>query len=220
MHSWSIFHTHPTAMPPWTSLSLSIWPDPSQFPHHFCWYHSWWVPTLLWSHFSFSFCSCSILCPSDLCGAGRMYHKWIHSTPKWHGEHPRYDTVFIETNPELSGMQGMAIGHVFLFFSLTFWDVLYPCTLIHWHSLVRDGPDKDTRLWVVKLEFKCNSHCNLAVVHLESIAQGAHLIGVYSSAFLPEGFHFSYSLDVFHAYFVNCYADHHTHKFLTSANVI
>jgi hypothetical protein len=106
------------------------------------------------------------------------------------------------------------------FFSFTFWDVHYPCALIHWHSTVGDEPDEDTRLWVVKPEFTPNGHRNLAIVHLESIARGAHLIGVYGSAFLPEGFHFSYSLDVFRAYFVNCYADHHTHKFLTSTTLI
>jgi hypothetical protein len=149
-----------------------------------------------------------------------MYCEWIRFTPKWHGEHPQYDTVFIETNLELSGMRGMAIGRVFLFFSFTFWDVHYPCALIHWHSTVGDEPDEDTRLWVVKPEFTPNGHRNLAIVHLESIARGAHLIGVYGSAFLPEGFHFSYSLDVFRAYFVNCYADHHTHEFLTSTTLI
>ena len=69
---------------------------------------------------------------------------------------------------------------------------------------------------MVKPDFKANGSRSLAVVHLKSISQGAHLIGVYGSSFLPEGFHYANSLDLFQAYFVNCYVDHHTHEFLTT----
>ena len=153
--------------------------------------------------------------PSDLCGAGGMYRECIHSTPIWRGAAPRYDTVFIETDAELPGMRGMTVGRVFLFFSFTFRDAHYPCALVHWYHTVGTEPDEDTGLWVVKPKYT-NGHQNLAVIHLDTIARGAHLIGVYGSSFLPEGFHFSHSLDLFRAYFVNCFADHHTHEFLTS----
>ena len=76
-------------------------------------------------------------------------------------------------------------------------------------------PDEETGLWVVKPDFEANGSHSLAVVHLESISQGAHLIGVYGSSFLPERVHFANSLHLFHAYFDNRYADHHTHEFLT-----
>ncbi|KAJ7856063.1 hypothetical protein B0H14DRAFT_3085331 [Mycena olivaceomarginata] len=55
----------------------------------------------------------------------------------------------------------------------------------------------------------------VAIVPMDSIARGAHLIGVYGTAALPEDFHFSDSLDAFNTYFVNPYADHHMHEFLT-----
>ena len=152
--------------------------------------------------------------PSDICGAGGMYREHIRSTPAWHGEHPRYDTVFIKTGRELPGMGGLAVGRIFLFFSFTFQDVHYPCALVHWYSLVGLEPDGETGLWVVKPDFKADRSRSLAVVHLKSISRGAHLIGVYGSSFLPEGFHFNNSLDLFRAYFVNRYADHHTHEFL------
>ena len=153
--------------------------------------------------------------PSDICGAGGMYHECIRSTPVWHSEYPRYDTVFIETDRDLPGMEGLAVGRVFLFFSFTFQDVHYPCALIHWYSSVGLEPDEETGLWVVKPDFEANGSRSLAVVHLESISWGAHLIGVYGSSFLPERVHFANSLDLFRAYFVNRYADHHTHEFLT-----
>jgi hypothetical protein len=154
--------------------------------------------------------------PSDLCGAGGMYREQIHSTPIWRGASPRYDTVFVETDPELPGMRGMTIGRVFLFFSFTFRDAHYPCALVHWYPTVGTEPDEDTMLWVVKPKYKTNGHRDLAIIHLDTIARGAHITGVYGSSFLPEGFHFSHSLDLFRAYFVNCFADHHTHEFLTS----
>ncbi|KAJ7802465.1 hypothetical protein B0H14DRAFT_2385472, partial [Mycena olivaceomarginata] len=50
---------------------------------------------------------------------------------------------------------------------------------------------------------------------LPCLLRGAHLIGVYGTAALPEDFHFSDSLDAFNIYFVNPYADHHMHEFLS-----
>ena len=151
--------------------------------------------------------------PSDLCGAGGMYRERIHSTPTWRGAAPRYDTVFFETDPELPGMRGMTVGRVF--FSFTFQDVHFPCALIHLYPTVGTEPDEDTGLWVVKPKYKTNGCRSLAIIHLDCIVRGAHITGVYGSSFLPEGLHFSHSLDIFRAYFVNCFADHHTHKFLT-----
>jgi hypothetical protein len=54
--------------------------------------------------------------PSDLCGAGGMYRERIRSNPNWRGEYARRDTMFIETNADLNGMQGMVIGRALLFF--------------------------------------------------------------------------------------------------------
>ncbi|KAI0004338.1 hypothetical protein BJV74DRAFT_876020 [Russula compacta] len=135
---------------------------------------------------------------SDLCGAG---------------EYARHDTMFVETNADLDGMQGMAIGHALLFFSFTFRDCYYPCALVHW-LVPGDEPDKDTGLWVVQPEFGANGRHTLAVIHLDCVARGAHLLPVYGSSFIPEDFHFSDALDAFRAYFVNRHIDHHSHDFI------
>jgi hypothetical protein len=99
-------------------------------------------------------------------------------------------------------MQGMAIGHALLFFSFTFHDCYYPCALIHW-LVPGDEPDEDTGLWVVQPKFGANGRCTLAVIHLDCVARGAHLLPVYGLSFIPEDFYFSDALDAFHAYFVN-----------------
>lgn len=155
--------------------------------------------------------------PSDLCGAGGMYHERIRSLPAWQGEYARRDTVFIETDSSVPGMLGMCVGRVLLFFSFMHEGQYYPCALVHWFVPVGSATDDETGFWVVKPEFTHNGQRHLAVIHLDCIARGAHLIGVYGSAFLPDDFHFSFSLDVFHSYYVNTYADHHTHEFLNIA---
>ncbi|KAH9988442.1 hypothetical protein BJV74DRAFT_885330 [Russula compacta] len=131
--------------------------------------------------------------PSDLCGAGGMYRERIRSNPNWRGEYAWRDTMFVETNADLDGMQGMAIGRALLFFSFTFRDCYYPCALVHW-LVPGDEPDEDTGLWVVQPEFGANGRRTLAVIHLDCVARDA--------------------LDAFRAYFVNRHIDHHSHDFI------
>lgn len=152
--------------------------------------------------------------PSDLCGAGGMYREMIRANPNWRGEYARYDTVFVETNAELQGMLGMVIGRTLLFFSFEWHGIEYPCALVHWLVPVGDTPNDVTGMWVVKPEFEGNRR-SLAVVHIDCIVRAAHLLPVFGSSALPEDFHFSVSLDVFRSYFINKYADHHVHEFLS-----
>ena len=51
------------------------------------------------------------------------------------------------------------------------------------------------------------------VIHLDSFLRGAHLLPVFNGAMhLPVDFHFSYTLNVFEAYFVNKYADNQMYE--------
>ncbi|KAJ7473215.1 hypothetical protein FB451DRAFT_290240 [Mycena latifolia] len=149
--------------------------------------------------------------PSDLGGAGGMYRERIRSNPNWHG-YARRDTVLIDVGAEVMG--GIVIGRAMLFISFAFGDQDYQCALVQWIVPVGDGPDPDTGMWVVEPE-RVNGAPSLQIINLEAIARGCHLIGVYGTAALPEEFHFSNSLDAFNTYFVNQYADHHMHEFLS-----
>lgn len=150
--------------------------------------------------------------PSDLCGAGGMYREVIRAHPKWRGQYKRHDTVFIETDADLPGMEGMVIGRTLLFFSFKFKDQDFSCALVNW--FVPSEVDDETGMWIVKPEFEGNRR-SLAVVHIDSVVRAAHLLPVYGHQPLPENFHFSLSLDVFRAFFINSYVDHHTHEFLS-----
>lgn len=151
--------------------------------------------------------------PSDLCGVGGMYSERIRSTPLWQRSHSRYDTVFVETDHESPGMLGMAIGRVFLFFSFTYMQTEHSCAFIHWIDRTDAQPDPETGLWVVNPEYLQNEP-SMAVINLDCIPRGAHLLPVFGTAPLPATFHFSQSLDVFNAFFVNRFIDHHVHEFI------
>jgi hypothetical protein len=143
-----------------------------------------------------------------------MYRERIRANPNWRGEYARYDTMFVDLDPTLDRMRGMAVARALLFFSFSFQDQSYPCALVHW-LVPQDEPDEDTGLWVVQPEFGHNGRRTLDIIHLDCVARAAHLLPVFNSTILPEDFHFSDSLDAFRAFYVNRYIDHHSHYFIT-----
>ncbi|KAF7293941.1 hypothetical protein MKEN_01457600 [Mycena kentingensis (nom. inval.)] len=158
--------------------------------------------------------------PSDVCGIGGMRHERIRATRSWYGGPPRYDCALIEHDPEAAGFRGMHAVRVFLFMKFTYRGIQYLCALVHWFSAHGDQPCPDTGMWVVKPDWVRGSDQTepvLAVVHLDALLRGLHLIGAAGKEFLPEDnkdFSFSDSLDSFKAFYVNKYADHHAHEIL------
>ncbi|EIW84722.1 hypothetical protein CONPUDRAFT_47063 [Coniophora puteana RWD-64-598 SS2] len=153
--------------------------------------------------------------PSDFCGAGGMRREWIRSHPHWRNQYARRDTVLIEVDSEQPGMRGMMVGRVYLFFSLQYDGILYPCALIHWFVTLGNRPDPSTGMWVVRPEYLGNQR-HMSVVHLDSISRAVHLMPVYGTATLPEDLQFHESLDAFRSFYVNRYVDHHMHSFMYS----
>lgn len=152
--------------------------------------------------------------PSDPSGTGGMRREHIRSTPSWRKGAPRYDTVFIETDPDLPGMRGMHVARVFILFSFVLDEIDYPCALVHWFEVVDDQPDKDTGMWIVSPEFRNDETMAISVVHVDCIVRAAHLIPVYGPGFVVDAHEldFSQSLDNFQLFYVNKYADHHTNE--------
>ena len=148
--------------------------------------------------------------PSDLSGIGGMHRERIRALSSWRGEGPRYDCIFVNTDPTQNGMSGLEVARVRSFFSFKFRNVLYPCALIQWYSHDDDGPDEDTGMWVVEPDSLPDGSASTAVIHLDSILRAAHLIPVYGQDTIPTDIPLAYSLDVFHSYYVNKYIDHHT----------
>jgi hypothetical protein len=79
--------------------------------------------------------------PSDLSGIGGMHSERIRATPNWRNEGPRYDTIFVNTNPDEDGMRGLDVARVKQFFSFKSQGCIYPCAMVQWYSHCSDEPD-------------------------------------------------------------------------------
>jgi hypothetical protein len=152
--------------------------------------------------------------PSNPSGPGGMYREVIRSTPFWpRGDipGPRRDCVFIDMGgSESVGMMGsLLVARVYLFFKFSYDGVTYPCALVHWFTK-SDEPDPDTGLWIVRPEFVRRGARHMSIVHLDSVVRGAHLLPRFpSDAPLYREINYMNVLDVYRAFYVNKYIDHH-----------
>jgi len=190
-----LFITHQTHTDFDSNLSLMDIPDdqPPEFDHLITLY-----PSAVATYFA----------PSDLSGIGGMRSERIRATPNWRNEGPRYDTIFINTDPNEDGMRGLDVARVKQFFSFKSQGCLYPCAIVQWYSRCHDEPDEDTGMWVVEPDVY-DGEPTTDIIHLDAIIRSAHLIAVYGKNPLPKGIPFCYTLDLFHSYYVNKYIDHH-----------
>ena len=145
--------------------------------------------------------------PSDPCGIRGMHREHIRATPSWRQGPARYDCAFVNSKPELDGMRGLSVVRILLFFSFVFDGKTYPCALVHWFSSVAEECDEDTGMWIVQPEVEDGSP-TISVLHLDCIFRAAHLLPIYSNdpidSISPHE-----SLDIFSAFYVNKYIDHH-----------
>ncbi|KAF9007427.1 hypothetical protein BDQ17DRAFT_1388955 [Cyathus striatus] len=113
----------------------------------------------------------------------------------------------------LSGIGGMCrqIIHVHIFLSFKYQNIEYPCALVHWFEAYHDSPCENTGLWRVEPHLDRNQHRLTSIIHVDSILRNAHLIPVYGHGFTPAHLTASDTLHSFTLYFVNKYADHHSH---------
>ncbi|KAI6107416.1 hypothetical protein EV401DRAFT_1871728, partial [Pisolithus croceorrhizus] len=99
---------------------------------------------------------------------------------------------------------------VLCFFSFVYTNgYSYPCALIHWFERIADEPDGLTGMWMVKLSFVNDGAKNLSVIHVDSIVHNAHLLPIFGRERVPPYINLHNSLDIYHSFYVNCFADHH-----------
>ncbi|KAF8997257.1 hypothetical protein BDQ17DRAFT_1391906 [Cyathus striatus] len=150
--------------------------------------------------------------PSDLSGIGGMHREIIHATPTWRNAEARHDCIFVANGTNNDGFRGLNAAQVHLFFSFTYDDVCYPCAFVHWFDTYGDSPCENTGLWMVEPHFDAFQRRLTSVIHIDTILRSAHLIPVYGPRFIPSHLNFSHSLHAFALYYVNKYADHHSHE--------
>ena len=175
------------------------------------------VPPTFLPHFNprvnvFHSATATFHAPSDPSGKSGMKREQIRSCPSWRKGSPRYDTVFVETDPDKPGMLGMHIARVFLFFSFKFQEDEYPCALINWFVITSDTPDRLTGMWLVSPEYlEEDDKLSLSVIHVDSILRAAHLIPYFGEDYVADlqDIDASQTLDNFNLFYVNKYIDHH-----------
>lgn len=150
--------------------------------------------------------------PSDESGIRGMRTERIRSTPSWRKHGPRRDCALVVEDQDKPGMKGMSVVRVKLLFSFEYDGKTYPCALVDWFKRVGTSPDPETGMWKVRPETYRNGQRIVSVLHLDTFLRSAHLLPVFGQDVLPFDFHFSYSLDAFESYYVNKYADHHSHE--------
>lgn len=108
----------------------------------------------------------------------------------------------------------MARVHLFFSFVDDVDQETVPCALVSWFVPASNCRDPDTGMWTVKAE-GTRAQRSVQVIHLKSIARGAHLLLKYGVGPLPDHISYVNSLDAFQTYFVIPYVDHHCHEFLS-----
>ena len=164
----------------------------------------------LWNHLQNSASRAQYLEASDMEPAGTCSSMNTVSL-NWRNEGPRQDCVFVVTNPDRVGFQGMDVVHVLCFFSFSLQGPLYPCAIICWFNSVGDAPNDNTGMWVVKPSVTAGRQPKFTVIHTNSNFHAAHLIPVFTSAPQPppQGTHPHHSYNHFHLFYVNKFANHH-----------
>jgi hypothetical protein len=144
-----------------------------------------------------------------------MRREYIRAVSSWRNGQARYDTVLVNSDPEIGGVHGFEVARVFLLFSFRHEDIEYPCALIQWYSHVGDEPDDETGLWMVEPDTNDAGDPHLAIIHLDSIYRAVHLLPAHrNNTFVERTITMHSSLDMFQLFYINRFADHQSFEVL------
>ena len=154
--------------------------------------------------------------PSDISGISGMRRELIRVTSSWRKRQARYDTVLVNSHPEIQGVHGFEVARVFLLFYFQHESKEYPCALVHWYSHVGSEPDEDTGFWMVEPDSYDTGDPHLAIIHLDSIYRAVHLLPAHrNNIFVERTVTMHTSLDNFQLFYINKFADHRSFDILS-----
>ena len=192
----------------WRFLYNQLYPD-STLPSHLVLSES--LPMIDGRIAVFNSAISTFCASSDISGVTEMCRKHIWAMPSWRNGPACYDTVLINSNPDVEGMHGFKIAHILLFFAFQHQERQYPCALVHWFSFVGVEPDENTGFWTVEPNFTDNGSPHLAIIHINSIYRAVHLLVAHQDAqFINCEFTMHATLNKFKLFYNKKYVDHHT----------
>ncbi|KAH0835519.1 hypothetical protein J3R83DRAFT_9205, partial [Lanmaoa asiatica] len=93
---------------------------------------------------------------------------------------------------------------------------IFSCALVHWFDHIADEPDELTGMWMVTPSFIGDSESkNFAVIHVDTIVRGAHLLPIFGPQLVPSFVSCHNSLDAYRSFYVNSFADHHAFELVS-----
>ncbi|KAG0705614.1 hypothetical protein DFH29DRAFT_980850 [Suillus ampliporus] len=155
----------------------------------------------------FNLVAASFYAPSDLSGTGGMRHEHIWATTSWRGGPARNDCIFVSMNDKVNcGLDGLAIARVLCFLGFKYWTKYFQ--------------DPDTGMYLIAPSSNDNGTPDVSIIHIDCIFHAAHLIPLYGTNFLPHKIAPHDSYNVFHAFYINKYADHHAFEVAWQAELL
>ncbi|EIW75687.1 hypothetical protein CONPUDRAFT_65876 [Coniophora puteana RWD-64-598 SS2] len=147
--------------------------------------------------------------PSDNCGTGGLKRERIRSTPSWRNEAPRQDCAFLLTNESLPGTLSMDVARILAFFKFNLQGTVYECAVVHWYEYYSNERDDLTGMYIVQPMYRRDGTRHTAVVDVDTMVRGCHLLPVFGKDPVPEDMTCHQSYDSFDGYYINRFIDHH-----------
>uniref|UniRef100_A0A0W0FJG6 Uncharacterized protein n=1 Tax=Moniliophthora roreri TaxID=221103 RepID=A0A0W0FJG6_MONRR len=136
----------------------------------------------------------------------------IRAVDSWKNGPPRRDCVFVVEDQNESGFRGLQVARVQHFIAVHHNHKLFSATVVNWFSTFGNEPDPVTGMWIVTPDYDDDGERSVDIISLDSILQGAHLIGIAGKEWIPNDHSFTDTLDDFNSFFVNKYIDHHAYE--------
>ncbi len=152
--------------------------------------------------------------PSNQCGITGVKRELMCATPSWRKNSPHYDTVLVRTGL-LPGPHSLLVAQLRFLFSFSIAGTRHEVALVEWFTYIGNSPDEDTGMWVVEREKWDDGSPLMDFIYVHMILWNCHLIPMYGSEVLSRNITHVTSLDVFQAYYVNKFADHHSFELLS-----
>jgi hypothetical protein len=112
-------------------------------------------------------------------GVNSMHCEYFCATPSWRQEGPRYDCIYVNSEPKFKGVCGLEITCVLVFFSFVANDSEdeYECALIHWFGTELD----EKGLLLVEPAYDDDENPHLTIIHIDCIFRTAPLLPVFQT---------------------------------------
>ncbi|KAF8834531.1 hypothetical protein BDN67DRAFT_992647 [Paxillus ammoniavirescens] len=85
---------------------------------------------------------------------------------------------------------------------------------VHWF-ICSEEPNETTGMWIIRPGFNARNQPDISIIHLDTVYRAAHLILIYGAQNIPPDIQPHQLYDIFRAYYINKFADHHAFEIVS-----